>query len=248
MRRLTFPAAAIVLVSCALGPSVRITVLLPPLPDAWRAAFPRIDCLLVYPDSSGEVRRTHAAGWESPQVIDCAKEGNAAVLAFPLLPSDADRDQPGVLRPAGGIFPDSVHEAQGLPSLELTWTDGAVARVSAALRSAGLDTSLFNITRLAGEMRETQDPWDLDLDTLMERIVSGGFSVYDIDPLPRRDVRVAVGTGCWVMESPFRAAATADAEGVLDLPGLSTGLHELFTTAGRMVKIDVSATGVICSP
>jgi hypothetical protein len=212
------------------------------------AAFPRMDCLLAYADGTGVMQRLLVAGWESGQVIDCAKEGNAPVLAYPMLPSEGDPGTPGMLRPAGGIFPGSAFDQQGAPAIELTWADGAVARVSGELRSAGLDTSLFNFTRLAGEMRERQDPWDLDLESMVQEIVSGEFDIYDVDPLPCRDVRLAVGTGAWVMESPFRAPAASDAGGILSLDAVSEGMHALYAADGRVVKIDVRGTEVISTP
>ena len=248
MHRCPLSLAVVLLASCALGPSARLTVQLPPLPDAWSAAFPRMGCLLVFTDCAGTVQQVHLSGWESSAVIDCAKNGNTPVLAWPLLPSAADSGQPGALRPAGGIVPDSVQPGQDQAVLVLTWADGALGWVTSQLLAAGLDASLFNVTRLAAEMRKRQDPWDIDLDALATSIVSGTFSVYDINSLPCRNVRLAVGPGSWVTESPLKPAAVADAQGVLELADVSLGLHELFSAGGRVVKVDVRADEVISAP
>jgi hypothetical protein len=248
MRRLLFPAAALLLASCALGPAARLEVQLPPLPDPWLAAFPRVDCVLGYTDASGETQWLRVEGWKSGTIIECSKEGNTPVLAYPVLPSAPDPPQPGMLRPAGGVFPDAAKACRGALTIELTWKDGAAACVAQELRRAGLDTSLFNMTRLAGVLREKVDPWDFDLGTIVQKIASGDFDVYDIDALALRDVPVDAGAGSWVMESPFRGATVSDAGGVLNLVDVSLGLHAVFSSGGRIVKVEVREREVISSP
>jgi hypothetical protein len=248
MRRLMIPAAALLLASCALGPVAQLAVLLPPLPDGWRATFPRIDCLLSYGDGSGEMQWEHVEGWESGHVIACTKAGNSPVLAYPIVWADRDPRQPGALRPAGGVYPESAREYQHVPSIDLTWQDGAVARVAQEIGRAGLEPGLFNIERLREEIGRRQDPWDLDLLSVVQCITSGRFDVYDIDLLPLRDIRVDAGEGRWVTESPFRNAAESDAAGVLRLADVSVGLHTVFSSDGKIVKVDVRGNEVISSP
>lgn len=243
MRRVLLLSAAVALASCALGPEARITVLLPPLPGPWRAAFPVMQCLLSWFDGSGAPRSTLLGGWESGAVVCCAKEGNTPVLAWPISSLDPEAVPvgrgPGSLRPAGGMYPGSLVDQRAGTAVQLTWEAGAAASVLGLLRSLGRDTSLFNAERLSGELGAAPDPWDLDLPAVAEAIARGDFSVYDVERLPCRDVRVEAGQGDWLLESPFRNVLRAEADGALLLPCMALGTHSLFSVDGRCIRISV---------
>jgi hypothetical protein len=176
------------------------------------------------------------------------KAGNMPVLAYPTLPRDAGTDR-FLLRPAGGIYPGSlaVQAADGAraAAFPLSWEDGAAATVLWDLDCLGRDTSLFNVDRLAAMLREQPDPWDIDLTSAAEAIASGSFSVYDIDRLPVHDVKIVTGNGTWATESPFRGPVTAGPGGQVALNGMAEGLHELFSTDGRVVRVEVGPRGPV---
>jgi hypothetical protein len=226
--------AAPLLAACALGTEARLTIILPEPPAPWRDAFPQLGCLLTWPGGGTMELDTWASGSE----IVVKKACNMPVLAYPVLHAEAAAGQI-LLRPAGGIYPGSVVDDSGGAELGLSWEDGAAATILADLLAAGRDTSLFNAGRLASILRQKPDPWDVDLVAASEAIARGDFSVYDIDLLPAHDVTVAAGTGTWVTESPFRPPATAGRDGLVFLSGMSEGLHELFSTDGRVVHVEV---------
>ena len=158
------------------------------------------------------------------------------VLAYPRTARDSVR----LLRPAGGIFTGTG------PTLQLTWKDGALACVLARLLSVGRDCSLFNAQRLSGYFGRAEDPWDLDLDGIAEKIAAGDFSAYDIDALPTLEMSVNPGPGEWFLESPLRPVPVPDAEGRLT-GQVSEGVHALFSVEGRLLKVAVDRTGTLVS-
>jgi hypothetical protein len=147
-----------------------------------------------------------------------------------------------MLRPAGGIYPGSLSSSNLRPTLVLDWRDGAAATVLLRLLSLGRDTSLVNAARLARYFRDAKDPWNLDLKLIEEKLAAGKFTAYDIDALPCRDVCVKAGPGEWFTESPFSTVTDLAAEGTLTLPGVSLGMHGLFSVDGRLMMIDVRRT------
>ena len=95
---------------------------------------------------------------------------------------------------------------------------------------------------LARYIREAEDPWNLDLRLIEEKLAAGKFTAYDIDALPCRNVDVNTGTGEWFMESPFAAVTSVTGAGTLSLAGVSLGMHGLFSTDGRFLIMDVHRT------
>ncbi len=235
-------AGALCLFSCgAFGPLARVDVLIPAPPTHWTKAFPDLEFRLVFPDSAGREQVIRVADPWKPVVIDCSKAGNAPILAYPCSAKDREGEtgQAGMLRPAGGLYPGSLDESSGRPTLVLDWRDGPAATVLSRLLSLGRDTSLVNAERLIRYFRDAEDPWNLDLKLIEDKLASGKFTAYDIDELPCRDVFVKAGPGEWFTESPFSTVASIAGEGTLSLPGVSLGMHGLFSMDGRLVMIDV---------
>ncbi len=125
-----------------------VTVLLPPAPAPWVAAFPGMCFLVVCPDGSGQFREMMSGPGQSCVHLSCSKGVNTPVLAYPLIAEGdkAGTADPGSLRPAGGIFPASVAAGDDGLNLLLSWQDGPVALVLHRLFAAGMDV-------LAGECR-----------------------------------------------------------------------------------------------
>lgn len=213
-------------------------------------AFPDLEFLLVFPDAAGHEQTKRVTDAEKPVTIDCSKEGNSAILAYPCSSRDGGGGdgRPGILRPAGGLYPRSLDGSRSEPTLLLDWKDGAVATVLSRLRSIGRDTSLLNADRLSRYFQAVEDPWKLDLDGIAEKLAEGSFSAYDIDPLSCRDIQLWVGTGEWFLESPFSPVMTAADDGILSIWGVSLGLHRLFSVDGRLTNISVSASETAVAP
>ena len=230
------------LFSCdAFGPLAHVDVVMPAPPQHWSQAFPDLEFRLVFPDSAGREQVVRVTDPGKPVAIECSKNGNTPILAFPSCARDPEGQtgRAGTLRPAGGMYPGSLDESSPRPTLVLDWRDGAAAAVLFRLISLGRDTSLVNAVRLARYFRDAADPWNLDLNLIEEKLAAGKFTAYDIDELPCRDVDVKAGTGEWFMESPFSTVTSLTRDGTLSLPGISLGMHGLFSVDGRLMMIDV---------
>jgi hypothetical protein len=115
-------------------------------------------------------------------------------------------------------------------ALVLSWEHGAAAEVFLLLVREGLDPGLLNARRLLEEMqaRSGGDPGRLDLQLLAERLASGQFRVTDLRLKPARDVSLAIPSGSWFLESPFRSPQALEAGQTLLLPEVPLGAHTLF--------------------
>jgi hypothetical protein len=221
--------AAFSIAGCDLAPDEEVDVLLPAPPAAWQIAFPRMGYRIVTRDGHNRLQEATAADWRTPVTARCAREVSSPVLAYPL---------EGSLRPAGGFSTLSLREYRGREALELTWRDGAAALVVARLADLGRNVSLFNVPRLRQFLAEADDPWDVDLDAVAQKIAQGGFTAWDIDRLPSRDAEVGPGAGTWFLESPFSALQEAE-NGRIRLSGISLGCHMLFSLDGRRWRLEV---------
>ena len=244
-------AGALCLLSCgAFGPLAHVDVLIPTPPAHWIRAFPDLQFRLVFPDSAGREQAVRVTDPGKRVAIDCPKTGNTPILAYPVSAKDpqGETGQAGMLRPAGGMYPGSLDESSPRPTLALDWRDGAAATVLLRLLSIGRDTSLLNAARLARYFRDVEDPWNLDLKLIEEKLAAGKFTAYDIDKLQCRNVDVNAGTGEWFLESPFSTVTSSTGEGALSLAGVSLGMHGLFSMDGRLKMINVGRTETAVRP
>ena len=227
--RLALVAAVMGLAAaCDLAIEEEVAVLLPAPPVRWQIAFPGMGFSIVTP-SAHDWALKDVLDWRTPVAVTCIRGVNIPVLAY------ASREH---LRPAGGFYPLSLKDYQGQQVLELTWQDGAAALVMERLARQGRDVSLFNVPRLRHFLEESGDPWDVDLDTVAEKISRGEFNAWDIDRLPSRNADIDPGSGTWFLESPFSASFVAE-NGRIRLAGVSLGSHHLFSLDGRCWRLEV---------
>jgi hypothetical protein len=246
MRRLSPRRAAVIAIAalaagCAFfGLAAPITVALPQPPQLWRQAFPGLKFTVVYVDGNGERREAAVDGETDIVTISSNRRGNTPILAYPW----NDAVPLGVLRPAGGLFPCEP----GCGRCTLSWEDGPLALVFMLLWEVGLDSSLFNGERLRCYLREMDDPWGWDCAAIAQKIATGSFTAYDIDPLPSSDVRVRASEGDWLLESPLREAFRAAPGGLLTICDLPYGRHTLFGPGGARISLFLDHRGVAQSP
>jgi hypothetical protein len=247
---------------CALfNPDVDLEVIIPPPPARWLASLPDLRFTLVYPDGCGCLKEVSVDQWQDPVAITCGKTANAPVLAYPWSPGagggaragprgSTASAEPGDLRPAGGLWP-SGSEAEdapgGAPRLVLSWEDGPLAEVFRRLWEGGIDTGLVNSARLSQYMRRFPDPWKLDLVKVAQKLAEGGFTAYDIDCLPTKDVVLYASEGEWFMEDPFVSVLTAGQDGCLGVPAMTYGQHVLFGPGGARLQAYLDARGLAVS-
>ena len=224
--------------SCSMGPSALVRLELPDPPAPWKQAFPALTFLVVYQDSSGR-RATGSARREL--MVECSKSGNSPLLAYPTgVPGEeAEGVPPGLLRPAGALYPLDLDPQATEPTLRLSWQEGPLAALVSRLRDGGMEVSLLNTARLKERFGTFQDPWELDLGSMATELARGTFSAYDVDRLPLRDVAVVSGPGTWFLESPLAAPVDASGAGELTLPRIGPGPHNLFSTDGSWLRVYV---------
>ncbi len=71
--------------------------------------------------------------------------------------------------------------------------------------------------------------------------------MWDIDPLPSRDVTVAPGAGSWFLESPFSAPRASEG-GSLRLEAVPDGMHQLFSLLGQRWRLQVGGEEPLLFP
>jgi len=245
--RAAFVPVLLTLVGCGLfDAGVETSVIIPAAPPIWLAELGELSFSVIYPGGDGRLTRTEVMTNGSPVRISCSKRGNSPVLAYPWGSAAGSAAAFEALRPAGGLFPRDLRQGAAGLELVLSWEDGAAAEVFRALFEGGIDTGLVNGERLADLMRDTPDPWEWDLESIAWHIAERDFSVYDIDRLPSRDVRLPAPQGAWFLESPFRPALSAGPDGMLILEELTFGMHHLFGGGGRMdVFLDARGASMV---
>ncbi len=223
-------------------------VRLPEPPLHWQRAFPGLGFLLEFRDASGRIQEVVGGDWVTEVEISCSKEQYSPILVYPWVDGDLPSGSRAVLPPAGGFYPLSLDAAGGREMLRLRWEDGCAALVLSRVQASGRDIGLFNVPRLVELMRLADDPWCWDAVTMAERIAAGEFTAFDIDPLPSRDVELAVCQGEWFLESPCATVRSVDSGGTLVLPAVPFGAHTLFSIDGCATRIYVGQRETILGP
>ena len=207
--------AFLLLCHCSLfAPQVELRVRLPEFPDHWSAVFGRMGFSIVTIDPDCGQRRILTT-YETVCEIVLAKQINLPVLAYPI--------GAGALPPAGGIYPIDLSDRE---ELCLTWENGPIALLLITLREQGVDPSGFNCRRLAEELASRDDPWNIDMESVGEKMIRGSFRVTDIRPRPSRTSTLPFDSGSWYTESPFRPPQPAGSKG-LRLENVTLGYHTL---------------------
>ena len=77
--------------------------------------------------------------------------------------------------------------------------------------------------------RGRPNPWNLDIDYIIEKIALGAFRVTYIKAAPARNIELPVNTGSWFMESPFASLIEIEEGETLILEAVPFGHHLLFS-------------------
>ncbi len=229
-----------------------LSVSIPTLPELWARNFQGLAFELVFMDGTGLVQKITVSESDLPVSISCARVRNSPVLAYPVLPASAAAE-PGsarhVLKPAGGLFPQSLVPSGQTALFPLRWEQGPVAEVLLSLWEQGLDASLLNAERLTACLCAEPDPWVWDLAVVGQRISEGSFDARSVDRLPGGPARFNAACGLWFPESPCGSVYIAEG-GILDIPEVPSGRHALFRDGGGMIEFFMDATGSVlgCVP
>ena len=194
--------------------------------------------LVVYQDPTGRPMGVPA---DRELTVECSKAGNSPLLAYPAgVPGEETGGlPPGLLRPAGALYPLDLDTGSPEPTIHLTWQEGPLAVLVSRLAAIGMDIPLLNTVRLKERFELQEDPWNLDVDSMATELASGKFTAYDVDCLPLREVSLASSPGRWFRESPLSAPVDASESGELTLTQISSGSHNLFSTGGTWIRLYV---------
>jgi hypothetical protein len=197
---------------CSEMPCVAITPEFPPL---WKELFgvPKWRLEWIGPGGRKEVREI--TGNERTEII-IIPEWPSPVLAFPFVPGRGIK--PGMLKPAGGIFPFDVLGN----TIRLSWQGGVDAsfywELAGAYSITGAETGgkrkpqYFDWPRFRelftdGSLPEdvTKDPWLAGWKSIAQKTIQSGFDRRRIKSGERTDLSVPLDSGPWAGTSPFAA-------------------------------------------
>jgi len=209
---------------CVLfSPSIRLKLSLPPIPVHWQMAFDNLKYQLILSGPDGEKQESIIPAGSSLIEVCISKRQNSSFLAYPIIGESGIR-----LPPAGAIYPLNMGEGN---TLTLSWEQGVASLIIFRLSTGGIDLSTFNTQRLSDEIRERgrPDPWNLDIDYIIEKIAMGSFRVTYIKAAPARNIELPVNPGSWFMESPSAGIFEIEEGETLLLEAVPLGYHYLFS-------------------
>jgi len=217
LRLFCLVCAVLRLSGCDSSPIVsRYELRLPEIPPAWEA-FPGPPAWKIeWLDTQGRLQTLEIRGGESPE-ISLPHTWTSAVIAWPYWPELPLN--PGVFRPAGGLFPFDVRGA----TLSLSWRGGVDAVFYRELGAAAAEApeqqsgvprlpwhfdwprfrELYDDPGVSAEFRA--DPWLADWSGIALRVRQSGFDKRRLVPQTRQALRVTVAPGPWIGTSPFAA-------------------------------------------
>ncbi|MDR0312769.1 MAG: hypothetical protein LBI14_04160 [Treponema sp.] len=201
----------VLIVSCGPHP-IRgaYTPVLPPLPTAWEEIMGKPHWRLEWLTGDGKWR-----SWEgkNPPAIDLMEEWANPVLAWPFWPEKGI--YPGIMRPAGGLFPWDITGY----CLNLSWKAGIdanfwkeLAASSDLQQSSGTPRHpwLFDWPRFRELFSEgtvdpdiLSDPWLADWSFIAQKTVESGFDRRRIKAEPRIEIAIPSLETFWAGSSPF---------------------------------------------
>jgi hypothetical protein len=218
------------LAGCDDGQEIRSSYrpVLPVLPGDWRDVLGEAHWRLEWIGEEGTWHK-----WEGKQdagvpSLSLIQEWTTPVLAWPFWP-ELDLG-PGVMRPAGGLFPwDTSGE-----KLVLSWEGGVDAVFWKEMAAVGIDGPeaakgnrlpwLFDWPRfreiMAGENISDavrQDPWVVNWKEVGRKTAESGFDRRRIASMKITKIEISLPAGRWSGSSPFAPALEAPPEGTLAL-------------------------------
>jgi hypothetical protein len=227
-----------ILISCEpFSSETTITLSLPQFPDQWACLDGEIVFTIMYQGRGSAIEAVESYWGASNVTIHIPKRINTPVLGIPSIRGFE-------LLPCGCVLPLDATGTWGEEAC-LAWEHGCVASILMTLAEKGLDISMINIDKLAREIEEkapSADPWRLDMAQICERLSSGGFATYYIDPLPARTIELDPIEGAWCSEDPFAGLSYADEDGTLLIPDCTYGFHRFFSIDSKEI-LDVQVSG-----
>ena len=243
----------VLLAGCDSGP-VRSShrPVLPVLPDDWNDILGEPYWRLEWIGKEGKWRKWEGPpGSKVPELL-LIQEWTTPVFAWPFWPECGLT--PGLMRPAGALFP---WDAAG-QDLVISWEGGVAAtfwkELAAADRSAGepsgrssggrfpwqFDWPRFRELLKSGNIPEAavEDLWLVDWKELGKKTVQSGFDRRRITSMNSSKVNIPDMEGRWISSSPFAASLETPENGLLCLE--VTDNAGTWVSAGAVIKCSAS--------
>ena len=221
--------AVFLLAACEDGP-IRSSYrpVLPELPGQWEEILGKAHWRLEWIGPAGTWEEFELAAGYEISGFSPVQEWSTPVLAWPYWPKK--NLAPGLMRPAGAIFP---WDASG-EKLNLSWEGGIraffwkelEAAWSSAARSSGterlpwyFDWPRFRELLESGNIPEAVrlDPWLADWKSIAVKTVQSGFDRRRIVSRPLTEISISGLGGLWTGSSPFAPPVDAPSGGPLRL-------------------------------
>ena len=239
----------LLLAACENGPILSsYRPVLPELPGHWKEILGAPRWRLEWISEGGTWQEWEGSSGQLPPGLSLIQEWTTPVLAWPFWPA---RDLlPGVMRPAGALFPWDVNG----DLLTLSWEGGAAAifwkELAAADRTTTaaegrlpwyLDWPCFRELVKSGNIPEAvrQDPWLADWKSIAQRTVQSGFDRRRIVSRSFTEITIPGLGGRWIGSSPFAPPLDAAPDGPLYLKTADT--PDTWVSSGAVLKC--STTG-----
>jgi len=236
------------LAGCENGPiSSSFRLILPELPGHWKEILGQPHWRLEWVGKEGTWQEWEGSPGQRPPDLSPVQEWTTAILAWPFWPA---RDLlPGMMRPAGGLFPWDVHGE----TLTLGWEGGVMAvfwkELARAERSSAaaakrlpwyFDWPRFRELFESGNIPETVrlDPWLADWKSIAERTVLSGFDRRRIVSRSFTELAIPNLGGRWIGSSPFAVPLDAPPDGPLCVNAADT--PETWVSSGGVLKCSAS--------
>jgi len=147
--------------------------------------------------------------------------------------------------PAGFLYPQDILENG---SASFSWRNGFMGSLLLDL-SEHLDLDHFNISRLSSFLEEKAgnggDFWTFDYQVLLEEIISGDFSYYDVRLLRQREVLLNLPEGVWMNRSVSgKDILSSGVSENLSL-FLPTGINLFLHRSGLVAEVHVMSNGSV---
>ncbi|MDR2807830.1 MAG: hypothetical protein LBB43_02355 [Spirochaetaceae bacterium] len=225
-----------------LPPSYR--VVLPALPDTWKGILSTPRWRIEWINQTGAKEYLDYDGTGAYVDIAVMQEWTTPILAYPYWPGSGLL--PGVMKPAGALFPFDVDVEGG--AIVLSWSGGIDATLYHELAAhAGTEKTKafsrlpvyfnwvgFRELRSGDTLKEEvrADLWQVDWQALGARFVQSGFDRRALVLQARKKMLFPVAPGPWIGVSPF-APALEYKEGAL-IAFLSAGANTFVSSAGLL--------------
>jgi hypothetical protein len=209
-----------------------VLVLFPSLPPEAREKFGEPAFKLTLTARSGKQEEVFIPAGNSSATLSLPQDRTVPITLKPVF-----QGQEELFLPAGGLYPQGLHEDGKLP---LTWEGGFAAAFLQKLTASSYPVGAFNAGRFFREtlLRGGIDPWALDEELIITTLAGLSFRADRIKLRPSHPVSLSpIPAGKWLPQNPTARPVEA-AEETASFGYLSEGYHRYYHAATPR-KLDI---------